>query len=1196
MLCRNTIIYIIFALFLPFLAKSQGITDTCDVANGGKLELQFTTEIEGLIRGSGYCIQRTNVNGGLEMIGANLSIIDGDTVGQVLRWTGTDWETRLIIFPPSTGGVDTAYNALTKVPYPSRAVKLGGPHTEHTTVTGVGTYDLTWDNLRNLTLESQRTSGVAYSLFRLGSTAIQGVDMFHYNEANNAIQAGATLNYSTGNVWKIQSSASNVTTMQQYDSGAGIFQTDITASDGAIGKTFRVNKNDVSILYLDPLDVSNEAAFVMVDTFTGQLRYKSPADFAGLYGVDDSTWVKDAGGYSDKRITDPVSRSASATAPFYDKGGAVFNVAAYGIYPGADETADFLKLLDTLKARGGGRIVFNTGKYIFTGKILVPSIAQAQTRNGATVHRNVDMVWQGAGAYAVGYSNPDTFRQKGTVISLTYAGDSLGRIDTRGLGKISIKDITFDGGGSTTTPMFKTSNTTLDVSNCAFMNAGMVFQLGSNGVPTEYWSNGPTECFQGYGSVFQNNYFNQVGTGFYLKENANGIIIRDNTFWWQCSGYAAIRIEPTGAVSGGNSICNNLIEMNGYQYGIVLGKTAGNTIIDNNFFDADGTTTALIYHKNYPYINSIRMGFYSGGTITQFVDDAADGTTHYFPMLADDTARVVTSQVFYRPIFLNQDSLSVHDTGADSYYWKKAAGSNTLTLGMDLVSGGTKEIVSLAKNVSGSVIQAYDVDNTDIRVQADGIMYYAAKDYAILNDSIFTYADNQTAIEKNAALIASSEAATPGDPTGYGTGIEIRPLFNRTAFASLGAVYETSNPNDNIKLVIHQKGGGTANKRAEFGSNGTYLFGGATSKILTLSNSTGESSFFRQAASPNGVLAAYPGDLAQTSESGTGNLYIKKSGSGTSTGWGQVTTDWTWSGTTNYIPKWTGASAIGNSILYESSGKIGFSTTSPQAKIHNTGGDYGAYKTGGASLFLGDPNYDNSGYFDKAPGLTAVFNAAIGVTSDLGFYTYNGSRNLRALLTHNGRFGIGSSSPTQTLHVEGTARITGSDGTATTITGRDADGDISSVSLGSSLALSSGTLAIADVAVTPGTYGNHNKFVEIDVNSKGQITDIVETAFNITTYASSGGPTTTTLQHDDYIVEADPTAGDLTIELGSQENGRVYHIFGCCNLTNNIILSGSNMKFTGAYGVTSSPYTLAAGEHLEIIYRSSNSTYYISKK
>ena len=57
--------------------------------------------------------------------------------------------------------------------------------------------------------------------------------------------------------------------------------------------------------------------------------------------------------------------------------------------------------------------------------------------------------------------------------------------------------------------------------------------------------------------------------------------------------------------------------------------------------------------------------------------------------------------------------------------------------------------------------------------------------------------------------------------------------------------------------------------------------------------------------------------------------------------------------------------------------------------------------------------------------------------------------------------GIKTNAPAQTMHVQGTARITGNDGVATAIVGRDADGDISSISLGSGISISTGTLNFA---------------------------------------------------------------------------------------------------------------------------------------
>ena len=57
------------------------------------------------------------------------------------------------------------------------------------------------------------------------------------------------------------------------------------------------------------------------------------------------------------------------------------------------------------------------------------------------------------------------------------------------------------------------------------------------------------------------------------------------------------------------------------------------------------------------------------------------------------------------------------------------------------------------------------------------------------------------------------------------------------------------------------------------------------------------------------------------------------------------------------------------------------------------------------------------------------------------FLLASGTERMR--LTSAGRLGIGTNAPSQTLHVAGTARITGSTGTAVSIVGRDADGNLS---------------------------------------------------------------------------------------------------------------------------------------------------------
>ncbi len=64
--------------------------------------------------------------------------------------------------------------------------------------------------------------------------------------------------------------------------------------------------------------------------------------------------------------------------------------------------------------------------------------------------------------------------------------------------------------------------------------------------------------------------------------------------------------------------------------------------------------------------------------------------------------------------------------------------------------------------------------------------------------------------------------------------------------------------------------------------------------------------------------------------------------------------------------------------------------------------------------------------------------------ADIVFSTRNGvGYTHRMWIKSSGSIGVGTDSPAQTFHVAGTARITGSSGTATTILGRNASGDLS---------------------------------------------------------------------------------------------------------------------------------------------------------
>lgn len=104
--------------------------------------------------------------------------------------------------------------------------------------------------------------------------------------------------------------------------------------------------------------------------------------------------------------------------------------------------------------------------------------------------------------------------------------------------------------------------------------------------------------------------------------------------------------------------------------------------------------------------------------------------------------------------------------------------------------------------------------------------------------------------------------------------------------------------------------------------------------------------------------------------------------------------------TTNYLPKATGATTLGNSLIYDNGTNVGIGTTSPSKSLHVIGSSLNSLS--GQSIEI-NPFWD-SGY------------GAIGTTSNhhLALVT-NSSEKIR--ITSGGNVGIGTSNPTSQVDI-----------------------------------------------------------------------------------------------------------------------------------------------------------------------------------
>lgn len=192
------------------------------------------------------------------------------------------------------------------------------------------------------------------------------------------------------------------------------------------------------------------------------------------------------------------------------------------------------------------------------------------------------------------------------------------------------------------------------------------------------------------------------------------------------------------------------------------------------------------------------------------------------------------------------------------------------------------------------------------------------------------------------------------------------------------------------------------------------------------------------------------------------------------------------SGTTNKVTKWTGTSTLGNSqitddgvdISLDAAGKVtlnvgsagtngidyeraGVIEGSLNTAVYNTTYNGSMFGHNLSQSFAHINTTLNAYYMDLGGrGSSGIGGTSSGIFFGMKAASTSTETNLLTL-DENGNVGIGGvTAPAQKLHVSGTARITGSDGTGIAIVGRDADGDISNLSEGFGINVTGGAVEV----------------------------------------------------------------------------------------------------------------------------------------
>jgi len=110
----------------------------------------------------------------------------------------------------------------------------------------------------------------------------------------------------------------------------------------------------------------------------------------------------------------------------------------------------------------------------------------------------------------------------------------------------------------------------------------------------------------------------------------------------------------------------------------------------------------------------------------------------------------------------------------------------------------------------------------------------------------------------------------------------------------------------------------------------------------------------------------------------------------------------TGTGTTNYLPKFTGTSALGNSLIYDNGTNVGIGTSSPSEKLHVSGGNIIVNSSSAI------------GWGDRTVQL-------VGVTGASGYLRFDTNDTEKMRITSAGSVGIGTSSPNSILTINASA-------------------------------------------------------------------------------------------------------------------------------------------------------------------------------
>jgi len=349
---------------------------------------------------------------------------------------------------------------------------------------------------------------------------------------------------------------------------------------------------------------------------------------AGIVPVATGTNTIGNGNITDNTGTAAVNLgSGSAFASIFSVGSVLYDGRAYGMTcnGSTDDSTAFLAAI-TAAQTTAGTVQLPAGTCIIDSCIQIPNYAPMV----GTLNEQNTVEIRGAGRQAL-YLGQTGILEPGTtlVMNCSSTGSGVAKIETYGIGSLTIDDLTLQDTNTDTTPFIYDTLTTVYLHNFTIIGGGSQDAIVLGGTDSGVGTNLPTSSFTGYGSLVDYINFDGIETAVRCQSACNGVTI-SNTFVGGTAGSSTSAPFVFGNVGGDTAtadyLTGNTVEIGGYEYGVRSINATGITYSGNGFYDPSGTSVARYRFETGAGYNGI-MNALGGGAVPPVSD--ANGTNSY---------------------------------------------------------------------------------------------------------------------------------------------------------------------------------------------------------------------------------------------------------------------------------------------------------------------------------------------------------------------------------------------------------------------------------------------------------------------------------------------------------------------------------------------------------------------------------------